>query len=324
MQIVLDTYGLSLGVRNKCFLISKGEEKRLVHPTRVSSILITRPCRLSSPAILLAANNEIALTICSSSGKPEAKLWSPRLANTSALRRKQYGFTKHPEGMQWSKRIMVVKLVRQMMNLKHIGDRKPAVKAKTDLAIGEISSAVRSIELLDSTHANCMAKIRYFEAYAARNYWQIVGTKLPAPFCFTHRIKKGACDSFNPAINYLYAMLRNHVETGILSRGLDPSLACMHRDGYNLPSLVFDIMEPFRPIIDRLLIEQVLLGKVNGIATEENGVYRLTREGRKKLIALFNEKLRKAMVYKNAKTNLTNHILLEIKLLANEIRNYES
>jgi CRISPR-associated protein Cas1 len=152
----------------------------------------------------------------------------------------------------------------------------------------------------------------------------VLGTKLPDPYYFTHRIKKGAFDSFNPSINYLYAMLRNHVETGILSCGLDPALACMHRDGYNLPSLVFDLMEPFRPIIDRLLIEQVLAGKLKGTTADENGECRLTREGRLKLIAMFNEKLGKTMVYKKAKTNLTNHILLEIKLLVNEIRNHET
>ncbi len=95
-------------------------------------------------------------------------------------------------------------------------------------------------------------------------------------------------------------------------------------DGYNLPSLVFDLMEPFRPITDRLLIDLVLAGKINNIAALENGECRLTREGRKKLIEQFNEKLQKTMVYKKAKTNLTNHILLEIKLLANEIRNHEA
>jgi CRISPR-associated protein Cas1 len=324
MQIVLDTYGIDLSVRNRCFLITHGDDKRLVHPSRVTSILITRPCRLSSPAILLAASNEIALTICSLSGKPEAKLWSPRFANTSALRRKQYTFTTSPPGMEWIKQIIAAKLNNQIANLKFIADRKPAVTAETGAAIAEITRCVGQIEMLNSANENCAAKIRYFEAVAARNYWQRLGTKLPPPFYFTHRIKKGATDSFNPAINYLYAMLRNHVETGILSFGLDPALACMHRDGYNLPSLVFDLMEPFRPIIDRLLIEHVLAGKLNGIAAPENGECRLTREGRKKLIEQFNEKLQKTMLYKKAKTNLTNHILLEIKLLANEIRNHET
>ncbi len=324
MQIVLDTYGINLSVRNKCFLIVKGDEKRLVHPSRVTSILVTMPCRLSTPAIMLAACNEIAITICSLSGKPEAKLWSPRLANTSALRRKQYAFTTHPKRLNWTKRIIMMKLAQQLLNVKFIADRKPAVVDDAKLAVDAINSAVANIEKLDIYSSSCVQQIMYFEAFAARNYWSLIGTKLPEPFCFAHRIKKGASDSFNPAINYLYGMLKNHVESCILGFGLDPSLACMHRDGYNLPSLVFDVMEPFRPVIDRLLLEQLLAGKLKAISADEDGTIRLTREGRKKLIDLFNEKLQKAMVYNKARTNLTNHIMLEIKTLANEIRNHES
>jgi len=218
----------------------------------------------------------------------------------------------------------MMKLAQQLLNLKFMADRKPAVGDDAKLAVDAINSAIANIEKLDIYSSNCVQQIMYFEAFAARNYWSLIGTKLPGPFCFAHRIKKGASDSFNPAINYLYGMLKNHVESCILGFGLDPSLACMHRDGYNLPSLVFDVMEPFRPVIDRLLLEQLLAGKLKAITADEDGTIRLTREGRKKLIDLFNEKLQKAMVYNNARTNLTNHIMLEIKTLANEIRNHES
>ena len=56
----------------------------------------------------------------------------------------------------------------------------------------------------------------------------------------------------------------------------------------------------------------------------EDDVCKLTREGRKKLIDLFYGKLQKTMLYNKVKTNLTNHILLEIKQLANKIRDYET
>jgi CRISPR-associated endonuclease Cas1 len=138
-----------------------------------------------------------------------------------------------------------------------------------------------NIEKIDIYSSNCIQQIMYFEAVAARSYWSLIGTKLPMPFYFEHCIKKGASDSFKPSINYLYGMLRNHVESCILGFGLDPALACMHRDGYNLPSLVFDVMVLFRPVIDRLLLEQLLAGKLKAICADEDGMVRLTREGRK-------------------------------------------
>ncbi len=323
MQIVLDTYGLNLSVKNKCFFIAKGNEKRMVHPSRVNSFLVTMPCRISSTAIILAASNQIAITICSSCGFPEAKLWSPRFANTSALRRNQYAFTSGMGACKWSKRIIKIKLSNQINNLKFVADRKPGLKDEAIKAISEINKTLVKIDSLANSENDWLKALRYFEAYAANNYWKTIGTKLPEPFLFIHRLKRNPTDHFNTSINYLYAMLRNHVETGVLSFGLDPALGCMHRDGYNLPSLVFDLMEPFRPITDRLLIEAILSGKLKNIAEpNENEIIWLTKPGRRKLIQLFNDQLQRTMLYENSKTTLLNHILVEIKQLTNEVKEY--
>jgi CRISPR-associated protein Cas1 len=325
MQIVLDTYGLSLSVRNGCFMVASGKEKRMVHPDRITSILVTMPCRISSPAILLAATSEIALVICTRAGKPEARLWSPRFLNTSALRRNQYGFTRSSQGNRWMKETIGLKLENQLANIRFLADRKQSSAPETELAIGEIERAIASLNSVDPSDADCIKKIRYYEASAAKQYWQVVGAKLPDPFNFALRAKRNPTDVFNSYINYLYGMLRNQVETSILSLGLDPALGCMHRDGYKLPSLVFDLMEPFRPMTDRLLIEAVLAAQLTSLMeTDEMGNYRIARQGRKKLIELFNEKLQKTCLYKKTKTSLLNHILLETRQLADLMKQYEN
>jgi len=324
MQVVLDTYGLSLSIRNGCFLIAKGNEKRMVHPDRITSILVTMPCRISSPAILLAASSEIALVICTRAGKPEARLWSPRFLNTSTLRRKQYGFTRSCSGARWMQKIIGLKLENQLANIRFLANCKPGFAPETELALGEIEHTMAFLKSIETADADCVKKIRYFEAAAAKQYWQIVGKKLPEPFGFQLRAKQNATDAFNSCINYLYGMLRNRVETSILSLGLDPALGCMHRDGYKLPSLVFDLMEPYRPMTDLFLIETILAGKLkNPTETDEAGVCRITQPGRKMLIELFNEKLQKTCLYKKTRTSLLNHIMLETRQLADQIKQYD-
>lgn len=324
MQIVLDTYGLSLSVRNGCFLIASGKEKRMVHPDRITSILVTSACRISSPAILLAATSEIALVICNGCGKPEARLWSPRFLNTSALRRDQYGFTRSSKGYEWMKVTIGLKLDCQLANIRFLADRKEGSPLETEAAIAEIERSVAALASLETANPDCLLKIRYYEASVAKNYWQLIGRKLPEPFCFSLRTKQNPIDVFNPYINYLYGMLRNHVESAILSIGLDPALGVMHRDGYKLPSLVFDLMEPFRPVIDRLLIEEVLTSKLTEMMeTDKDGLKRITRPGRKILIGLFNEKLHKTMLYNKTKTTLLNHILTSTRQLAERMRGFE-
>ena len=181
---------------------------------------------------------------------------------------------------------------------------------------------VAALQLLTNTLPDdLLKKIRYLEASTAMLYWPLLGKKLPEPFGFTERVKKDPKDPFNMSINYLYGMLKNKVETGILGMGLDPSVGCIHREGYSLPPLVFDLMEPFRPVMDRLLVELILSGKLKNIVeTKDDGYCRLNSTGRKCLIACFNEKIGKVLIFRKARTTLGNHILLEIKSFADEIK----
>jgi CRISPR-associated protein Cas1 len=317
MQIVLDTYGLSVGVRNGCFRFTSKVTNKLIHPSRISDILVTKPCKISSPAILLAAMNEIMITFCSSSGKPEARLWSPRFLNISTLRRNQYSFTSGEKGFHWCREIIALKTELQAANLKSIGNRKTGLKKEAEAAVREIMAITEQIRESADFIPDGYQKIRYLEAQAAIKYWPVVGKSLPSPFDFSHRVKAGATDGFNPCVNYLYGMLRNQVETAVLSVGLDPALGCMHRDGYCMPSLVFDLMEPFRPLVDRILTEAIRSEKLEGTtAAGEDGATHITGTGKKKLIELFNENLNKVFVLNKVKATLKNHFLLETRRLA--------
>jgi len=326
MQIVLDTYGLSLSVRNGCFLISLGDEKRMIHPQRVSSILVTMPCRISSPAILLAASNEVALTICTRTGRPDARLWSPLFMNISTLRRKQYAFSRGPAGLNWAKEIIALKLEGQKSNLLFMADRKPDLNPETEEAASAIEQALSELKNGSTGYKEGVKQVRSLEAYAARQYWQLIGQKIPAPYRFQTRTRQNPSDGFNPCINYLYGMLRNHVETAILSMGIDPALGCIHRDGYNLPSLVFDLMEPFRPVSDRFLVEAILDGKMSNCTEtdEETGTCRISKPGRQKIISLFNKNLYTRKKYRASVRTLKDHILFETKQLVDKIRLYEN
>ncbi|MCK9618749.1 MAG: CRISPR-associated endonuclease Cas1 [Lentimicrobiaceae bacterium] len=322
MQIVLDSRGLQLSVRNKCFLIEAEKESRIIHPQRISSILITAPCRMSSPAIILAAESQIPVVICNTSGKPQARLWSPMFLNTSSLRRKQYLFTTHERSLVWAEEIIKQKIQGQTDNLVFVAGRKSSLNPEVEKAVDNIHIQLAKLHTAVATDNSVHKKqILFCEAYAAACYWQLVGTKLPLPFTFTNRVKREPADAFNACINYLYGMLRNQAETAVLSMGLDPALGVMHRDGYHMPSLVFDLMEPFRPVMDRILINAILQNQMpDDIIEVHDEKYRISKAGRKQLIGLFYEKLHSRMLYKGISTSLQNHLLTEVKLLTEIIK----
>jgi len=322
MQIVLDTRGLQLSVRNKCFLIEAEKESRIIHPQRISSILITAPCRMSSPAVILAAESQIPVVICNSCGKPQARLWSPMFLNTSSLRRKQYLFTTHERSLVWAEEIIKLKIQGQTDNLRFVAGRKNLLNPEVEKAVKGICSQLDKLQsATTSDHTVRKKQILFCEAYAAAFYWQLVGTKLPFPFTFTNRIKRDPSDAFNASINYLYGMLRNQAETAVLSMGLDPALGVMHRDGYRMPSLVFDLMEPFRPVMDRLLITAILQNQMPGDTIElQNEKCRISKAGRKQLIGLFYGKLHSRILHNGMTTSLQNLLLTEVKQLTEQIK----
>jgi CRISPR-associated protein Cas1 len=62
----------------------------------------------------------------------------------------------------------------------------------------------------------------------------------------------------NPLLNYGYAILRAVVARAICAAGLHPSLGLHHANRYNAFVLADDLMEPFRPLVDRAVASLVL------------------------------------------------------------------
>lgn len=86
------------------------------------------------------------------------------------------------------------------------------------------------------------------EAQAARRYWQHL---LPTgPF----RRDPKRSDQ-NLLLNYGYAVLRAIVARAICASGLHPSLGLHHHHRQNPYCLADDLMEPFRPVVDRATVD---------------------------------------------------------------------
>ncbi len=324
MQIVLDTRGLQMSVRNGCFLFETEADSRIIHPGRVSSILIASACRISSPALLLAATNQIPVIFNDPCGRPVVRTWSPMFINTSGLRRAQHRFAGSEAAMQWASVIIGLKISGQTDNLRFLANRKPSMEEKINRAILAIERQNENYRAKSGSDVGALKKqLLFTEAFAASQYWQLLGTGLPEPFRFENRVKQQPPDGFNACINYLYGMLRNQVETATLSIGLDPALGIMHRDGYKMPSLVFDLMEPFRPVMDRILLTAILQNAFHaGTFETKDEKLLITKPGRKQLIELFVKKLNSRLLYRGLATILANHILTDAKRLADTIKKH--
>ena len=91
------------------------------------------------------------------------------------------------------------------------------------------------------------------EGRAAAYYWKNLFGHIPG---FT-RERTGVAP--NNLLNYGYAILRAVIARALVSSGLLPTLGIHHHNRYNAYCLADDIMEPYRPYVDKLvynLVEQ--------------------------------------------------------------------
>ena len=91
------------------------------------------------------------------------------------------------------------------------------------------------------------------EGRAAAYYWKMMFPDLDD---FT-RERYG--DEPNAFLNYGYAILRATVARALVSSGLLPTLGIHHHNRYNAYCLADDIMEPYRPFVDRLVVQTMQL-----------------------------------------------------------------
>lgn len=87
------------------------------------------------------------------------------------------------------------------------------------------------------------------EAKAAAYYWKNIFPDI------TNFVRGRDGEPPNNLLNYGYAILRAVIARALVGSGLLPTLGIHHHNRYNAYCLADDIMEPYRPYIDELVIQ---------------------------------------------------------------------
>lgn len=89
------------------------------------------------------------------------------------------------------------------------------------------------------------------EARAAVYYWKTVFPEYPS--FVRNRGEAGP----NILLNYGYGILRAIIARALVSSGMLPTLGIHHHNRYNAYCLADDIMEPYRPYVDRMVVDML-------------------------------------------------------------------
>ena len=106
----------------------------------------------------------------------------------------------------------------------------------------ELLEMAKSVRLNDSSFVESRAAALYFKTLFGIDFSR-------NDLCFT-----------NSALNYGYAIVRAIVARALVGAGLIPTVGVHHHNRYDAYCLADDIMEPYRPYVDRLVIDIVNTG----------------------------------------------------------------
>lgn len=207
----------------------------IVGNTSITTGLLQRASKFKF-TICLMTNS---LKVCQVIGK--------RLEGNTLLHRRQYEYS----GMELGRRIVSNKLMSQFAALDKL-------RLNDDSAFATKASIRGYIEKMENEEGLDRETLLAYEGNAAREYFGIMFRG----FDWKGRKPRIKADYINATLDIGYTVLFNFVESLLDIYDFDLYCGVLHTEFYMRKSLVCDLMEPLRPIIDAALRKGINLGQI--------------------------------------------------------------
>lgn len=319
MELVLNTFGTSLNRDNEGFVITTKDGKQRIPSVGITSIQISRGAQITSDAVMLAIEREIEVLFMDKSGQPVGRIWSPKYGSVSTIRKGQLSFTFSSEAVGWIKNVILRKIENQQALLLMMLAKDSAIERSVKKAINRLEdyrSKVRQIE--GEVISDVAPTLRGWEGVASKIYFDALNLFLPEEYRFGQRSQHPAMDIANAMLNYGYGILYGKIEGILIKVGIDPYVGIMHRDDYNRPVLVYDVIELYRVWVDyvvcALLMQRVITDEYYSV--RDDGSYWLEALGRRVIIQSLNDYLAEVIAVKGVSRSRIQQIFLYAQDLA--------
>ncbi|MCA9129000.1 MAG: CRISPR-associated endonuclease Cas1 [Planctomycetales bacterium] len=300
MQLVINTHGTSLRRRGERLVISHRNLPKPVElaASKIQSIVVASGIQITSGVIELAAQHDIDICFLAKDGHPISRIWQSRIGSTVAIRRAQLAASDNPTGTDVVRSWIAKKLENQHRFLTQLQSKRPDRMTVFDTALRLLPETIEKLRRLTGKVDDQRSTIMGLEGVAGRVYFECLAKLMPSEYQFSGRSRRPATDPFNAMLNYAYGVLYSQVERAQILAGLDPHIGFLHTDNYNKPSLVFDMIEPFRIIAEKATVLFFTGRRVKReFFREVPGGIELAPEGRAALITNLNERLDKSVKY---------------------------
>lgn len=248
-----------LSYKSGYMVIRKEDETVKLHLSEVSSVVLqTMQVFVSAYLMAELAKNKISLVISDEKHNPVGQYLPLYGAHNTSKR--------IAEQMEWGEPIK--KRVWQKVVRDKIQEQGRFLKERDYDEAQILLKIVPDVRSGDTTNREAQAARIYFSALFGKGF------------------SREAEVPINAALNYGYGVLLSIVNREIVSRGFLSQVGICHKNEYNQFNLACDLMEPFRPAVDRLVVDylsvdfdgdtrRVLADLANTHVEYRDGAYRL-------------------------------------------------
>lgn len=218
-----------LSYKNNHLIYKDSSRTEMIHLSEIDILLLeTTDIVLSTMLIKRLSDENILVVFCDDKRLPVAQLMPYYGKHDSSLQfSKQIEWTEQVKGVVWTE-IISQKIFNQAVFLYEVGlDKKSE----------SLTRLYEELQIFDPTNR---------EGHAARIYFNAL---------FGNDFNREKSNDINAGLDYGYSLLLSMFAREIVATGCVTQLGLKHSNQFNPFNFASDIMEPFRPIIDRIVYE---------------------------------------------------------------------
>lgn len=210
------------------YLVVRGEKEIKIYLNEISTLIIQSTAVSLTTALLKdLAKNNVNVIFCDEKGNPSSELIPYYGAhNTSKKYRRQFQWNEDVKSTIWQ---MIVRRKIEEQS-KHLADLGYDQQAQL------LDCYAKAVQPNDLTNR---------EGHAAKVYFNCL---------FDGSGNRHSGGYFNGCLNYGYAIILSSFSREIVASGYLTQLGIWHNNEFNQFNLACDLMEPLRPIVDRVAL----------------------------------------------------------------------
>lgn len=277
--IILTGHGVQLRTEREALVIRDGfthypqgrQEWRLYpgrepRPSRI--LLLDTDGYISLNVMQWLARNRVPLVALNWQGEVVTCIGTDSMAADLKLRQVQLSSMTDGVGLRFSVDLIRRKITAAKRALKALYDERPRKRAaaKLEQSLAELDEPIPDVESLRMIEAR--AACSYFEAWQSLPMrWKGTG-RHPIPMdwllvgqrgSLVSGTNRNATHPTNALLNYAYGILESQVQIAAVTAGFDPAIGFLHACKPGRVALIYDLMEPLRPLVDHTVLDLLRL-----------------------------------------------------------------